>query len=444
MSLLFAAIPGLPPAGASEAPPNAAPSQVHPPAPVQEPSSAAAPIEAPQPASPDALTGDLLTLPEAERLGEGASPSLLAAEARVREAQGRLKQVGLYPNPDLVLDSVRFTNGDGPKETVLSLRQPLPWGSLRDAARGEAEARLKAAERTREQIRCDLLLEVRSAWMRSAFAAAIVGVKEEDLQAARELREGAQARVAAGDAPPFEARKAAIEFSRAEGQAARARGDLAAETASLNLLLGRPPGTPARFAAPGTQAGPEGTLDDLVARALASEPRLAAAAHLEEAAARGAARARVEKRPEIALGPTLGREEGASYAGLGVAFRLPLWDRNQGGVAAAEALRDAAKSDADAARLETTRTVAETWHRFRAAGDQQAILAGDLLREAETMLELARQAYRAGETGLLDYLDARRTVLALREESLRARLEVALEGARLARALGSDAHPEAP
>src|SRR6185369_3621372 len=100
------------------------------------------------------------------------------------------------------------------------------------------------------------------------------------LQAARELREGAQARVAAGDAPPFEARKASIEFSRAEGQAARARGDLAAETASLNLLLGRPSGTPARFAAPGTEAGPEGTLDDLVARALASEPRLAAAAHL--------------------------------------------------------------------------------------------------------------------------------------------------------------------
>ncbi|HEV8201139.1 MAG TPA: TolC family protein [Candidatus Polarisedimenticolia bacterium] len=398
-------------------------------------------------APPDAsapVADEPLTLEEALRLGEAASPALVSAEAQVREAQGLLTQAGLYPNPDLVLDAVRFTNGDGPKETVLSLRQPLPWGSGREAARAEATERLAAAERTREQIRCDLLLEVRSAWMRAAFAAAIAEVKEEDLQAARELRQGAEARVTAGDAPPFEGRKAAIESSRAEAQAVRARGDRGAETASLNLLLGRAAETPARFLAPEGPTAPEQALDDLVAQALASEPRLQAAEHRAEAAARGAERARVERRPLIAVGPTIGREEGESYAGLGVAFRLPLWDRNKGGIAAAEAARDAAKSDVEAERLQTTRTVAETWHRFRAARDQQALLTGDLLKDAETMLDLARQAYRAGETGLLDYLDARRTVLALREESLRARLEAALQAARLTRALGSDARPETP
>jgi cobalt-zinc-cadmium efflux system outer membrane protein len=408
---------------------------------VASPAIAASPVAAPPDAVPE--PDGLLTLADAERLGEAASPSLLAAEAQVREAQGRLKQVGLYPNPDLVLDGTRFTNGDGPKETVLSLRQPLPWGSLRDAARAEAQERLAAAERTREQVRCDLLLEIRSAWMRSAFAAAIAEVKEEDLQAARELRQGAEARVAAGDAPPFEARRAAIESSRAEAQSARARGDLGAETASLNLLLGRPVAAPARFVAPPGETATEEALDDLVARALASEPRLAAAAHLAEAAAHGAERARAERRPEFALGPTLGREEGLSYVGLGLAVRLPLWDRNQGGIAAAEAARDAAKSDVEAERLQATRTVAETWYRFRAARDQQTLLTGDLLKDAETMLDLARQAYQAGETGLLDYLDARRTVLALREESLRARLEAALQAARLTRALGGDARTEA-
>lgn len=428
----------------ADAPPSTAP-PVPPPATPAPATPASPPVPgAAEAAIADAAADELLTLAAAERLGEAASPSLAAAEARVREAQGRATQVGLYPNPDLVLDSFRFTNGDGPKETTLSIRQPLPWGALRDAARGEAGARLAAAERTREQVRCDLLLEVRSAWMRAAFAAAIVAVKEEDLQAARELKDGVDARVAAGDAASFEARKAAIEFSRAVGQAARARGDLAAESASLNLLLGRPPATPARFAAPETPAAAQEDLDGLVARALSAEPRLAAATHLADAAAQGAVRAKVERRPEFSVGPTFGEEEGSGYAGLGIALRLPLWDRNKGGIAAAEAAGDAANADVNAARLETTRSVAETWHRFRAARDQQAALTGDLLRDAETMLDLARQAYRAGETGLLDYLDARRTVLALREESLRASLEVALQGALLTRALGTDAHPEAP
>jgi cobalt-zinc-cadmium efflux system outer membrane protein len=386
----------------------------------------------------------LLTLADAERLAEAASPALVAAGAQVREAEGRLTQVRRYPNPDLVIDSTRLTDGGGPKETALSFRQPLPWGSLREAARGEAEARLEAAERRREQVRCDLMLEVRGAYLRAAFAAAIVDVKEEDLETTRELREGAEARVAAGDAPPFEARKAAIEFGRAQGQAARARGDLAAETASLNLLLGRPAGTAVRFAPPEVATHKDESLEALTARAVASEPAVGAAAHRAEAAGQAARRARSERHGEIALGPTLGREEGESYAGLGLAFRLPLWDRNQGGVAAAEAARDAAEADADAARLQAERSVAENWHRFRAARDQRDALAGDLLGEAEKMLDLAREAYRAGETGLLDYLDARRTVLALREESLRARLDVALQAARLTRALGSDARPEAP
>jgi len=395
------------------------------------------------PGAPDPSAAAPLLLEEALRLGEAASPSLLSAEAQVREAQGVLTQVGRYPNPDLALDGYRFTNGDGPKETVLSLRQPLPWGSGREAARAEAAERVAAAERTREQIRCDLLFEVRSAWLRAAFAAAIVEVKEEDLQTARDLKAGAEARVAGGEAPPFEARRAAIESTRAEAQAARARGDFGAETASLNLLLGRPPATTARFIPPEGETAAERDLDDLEAQALAADPRLAAAAHRAEAAAHGAERARVERRPLFAVGPTFGRDMGEPYVGLGVSMRLPLWDRNQGGIAAAEAARDAAKSDVEAERLQTTRTVAETWHRFRAARDQQALLAGDLLKDSETMLDLARQAYQAGETGLLDYLDARRTVLALREESLRARLEAALQAARLTRVLGSDAHPEA-
>src|SRR6185503_695107 len=80
-----------------------------------------APIAVTRAATPDARpetaepAGAPLTLAEAERLAEAASPALRAADAQVREAQGRAAQVRRYPNPDLVLDSTRFTDGSGPR-----------------------------------------------------------------------------------------------------------------------------------------------------------------------------------------------------------------------------------------------------------------------------------------------------------------------------------------
>ena len=169
-----------------------------------------------------------LILADAERRALDFSPALKAADARIRIEEGRLRQVGLYPNPDLSLDSSWLTSGFGNRETVLSLRQPIAYPALRDLLRREAVERLEAAHRDRDRERLDLLLEVRGSYDRLYFAAAILKVEEEDLEATRALQKAAEARVAAGDAPPFEALKAAVEVSRAESEVGRARGELLA------------------------------------------------------------------------------------------------------------------------------------------------------------------------------------------------------------------------
>jgi len=183
------------------------------------------------PAPVQAATPSVLTLAEAERLALRASPALKAAEARIRLEEGRLRQAGLYPNPDLSLDSSWFTDGSGSRETILSFRQPIAYPRKRDLEKKEAMERIEGARHDRERERLEILLEAREAYYRIHFAHEVLKVEEEDLEATRAVRQAVDARVATGDAAPFESLKASVEVSRAESEVSRARGELAAETA---------------------------------------------------------------------------------------------------------------------------------------------------------------------------------------------------------------------
>ncbi|HKB08682.1 MAG TPA: TolC family protein [Candidatus Polarisedimenticolia bacterium] len=383
-----------------------------------------------------------LALSEAERRALEFSPALKAADDRIRVEEGRLRQVGLYPNPDLALDGSWQTNGQGSRETVLSFRQPIPYPSARDLLRQEAQERVETARGDRDRERLDLLQQVRASYGRLYFAAAFLKVEEEDLEATRALEKAAEARVATGDAPPFESLKAAVEVSRAEGEVGRARGELRAETASFSLLLGQPAETPTMVEEPPSETGMFGNLPDLLARALEKQPEVLAVHHEALAAEFAAALAHIEKRPEVALGPSLGTDHGETFVGAGVSLKLPLWNRNQGNIAAASAASDEARAREGVVRLAISRQVTESYQRYQSAREQRAAFEQGLLDASARMLEKARQAYQGGETGILEFLDARRTALAVREEYLHASLDAVLAAAQLRRALGEDMQDE--
>jgi outer membrane protein, heavy metal efflux system len=394
------------------------------------------------PAPSPAATPAPLSLAEAERLALGASPALKAGEALIRLEQGRLRQAGLYPNPDLSLDSSWFTGGSGSRETILSLRQPIAYPHKRDLEKQEAAERIEAARRDLERERLEILLEAREAHYRIHFAREVLTVEEEDLEATREVRKAVDARVAAGDAAPFESLKASVEVSRAETEVSRARGELAAETASFNLLLGLPADAPTVAAEPNPDLEPAGELPALQARALERQPEIQARRHTALAAGFAAERARLDRRPDLAVGPSLGHETGGSFVGAGISLKLPVWNRNQGNLAAAEASRDEALAQVDAARLAVSRLVADSYGRYRSARAQKLLFEQGLLSEAAQLVETARKAYEGGESGILEVLDARRTALAVREEYYRASLDAALAAVRLRRATGEDLQGE--
>lgn len=380
-----------------------------------------------------------LTLPGAERRALEASPSLKAADARIRQEEGLLRQAGLYPNPDLSLDLTRFTSDFSRKETVLSLRQPIPWHGKRDLEKKTALERIEAARLDRERLRLDLLLQVRESYFRVYFAGKVLQLDEEDLEATREIQKAVDTRVAAGDAAPLESLKASVEVSRADSQATLVRGELAAEISAFSLLLGLPADAPTTIGEPEASLDPPGDLPELSKRALESQPEIRSREHAALAAGFAADRSRLDRRPDFAAGPTLGEDQGKSYVGAGVSLRLPLWNRNQGNIAAAEAGRQEAAAEVEATRLAVSRIVADSHGRFRSAREQQLLYEQRLLPRMAELLESARKSYEGGESGILDLLDARRTALAVREEYYRASLDAALAATRLRRAVGEEA-----
>jgi len=380
-----------------------------------------------------------LSLSEAERLAVAASPALRAAAARIRLEEGRLRQAGILPNPELALDANWFTHGLAERETILSLRQPISAHGKRGLDKQEAAERIAMERADAERARLDLLLRVRESFYRIGFLGRILEVLRQNLEAAREVETAVESRVAEGDVPAFDGLRASVEVARAESRARQADGEMEAETSVFGLLLGRTPGGPLTVAASDLSDEPIADLPALVARALQKQPEIAAREHAARAAAIAYDRARIDRRPDVAVGPTLGVDQGDSIVGIGLSFRLPAWDRGQGRIQSAEAARDEATADLDAARLAVSSLLAEASGRYRAAIGRRRLYEEGLLKQADELVELTRKSYEGGASGILDLLDARRTALAVKEEYYRACLDSALTAAQLRRAVGESA-----
>jgi len=384
-------------------------------------------------------SGAPLSLSEAEQLAVAASPALRASAARIRREEAGLRQAGLLPNPDLALDANWFTRGLAERETILSLRQPIPAHGKRGLDKQEAAERIEMERADAERARLDLLLRVRESFYRIGFLERILEVLRQDLEAAQAVETAVESRVAEGDVPAFDGLRASVEVTRAENRTRQADGDLEAESAVFSLLLGRTGGGPLTVAAPDLPDQPVADLPALVARSLETQPEIAAREHAARAAAIACDRARIDHRPDVAVGPTLGVDQGDAIVGVGLSLRLPAWDRGQGRIQSAEAARDEATADLEAVRLAVSSLLAEAYGRHHAAIARRRLYEEGLLKQADELVDLTRKSYEGGASGILDLLDARRTALAVKEEYYRACLDGALSAAQLRRAVGETA-----
>ena len=342
------------------------------------------------------------------------------------------QQAGLRPNPTLLFSRQEEPAG-GDNQTRVEFQWPLDLfrkpGRVAVAEREVDVARHATADHARI-----LAAEVRIAYGEAAVAIRALSVTEEMLSATDRQRALVTGRVDQGAAPPLERDMLRVELLRLGSERVLQTGQVEQRLFELKRLLGLGPEAPLKLADSIEQLDAAGGLDapaDAGAAVTVRPDILEAEARVAVADAQ-IDRARREGRADVSLfGMYMRMDAGFPQRGFtdtgelapvrgvfhylagGAMVTLPLRNRNQGAVAAAEADRAATASSRDATRLRAEAEVASARTRDTHARQALAAFGADAIPLAARNLETVRQTYELGRATLLDVLAEQRRYLDL-------------------------------
>jgi cobalt-zinc-cadmium efflux system outer membrane protein len=127
--------------------------------------------------------------------------------------------------------------------------------------------------------------------------------------------------------------------------------------------------------------------------------------------------------PQVTVVGAVERDPGLQRWQLGLSVPLPLWNLRQGQISEASADLSQAEAVASQQELTVLRELENAWNRYRIAHRQVETFESGLLKQAENSLNVAEAAYRLGERGILDYLDAQRVLRSVSNDYLNARFD---------------------
>jgi outer membrane protein TolC len=268
------------------------------------------------------------------------STELDAARARVAESRAALTSAGARPNPTLGI-----TPGI-PSPYLLTLDLSFPLETA-----GKRRFRIESAQSSVLAAQLDL---AQAAWtvrgtLRAAMLEDIVAVRSaESLRAEVKTREDQVALIdrmaSLGEITRPDADAARIELSKAHAALGAAEEHTAEARAAMAAAIGVPAAAlgDVRLSWPDLESPPRAeSLPIAEIRRQAVINRLDVRSALEQyAAAESDVRLQIAKQyPDIDIGPGYTYEEKRSYFTLGFSAAIPLFDRNRGPIAEAEARR---------------------------------------------------------------------------------------------------------
>jgi outer membrane protein, heavy metal efflux system len=370
--------------------------------------------------------------------------SVEAARHRLEAARAERIAARLRPNPSLTVgaDNVKVS---GPTatgelyEVSTTLSQPIELGDKRQRRHDVAELTVAVAEVQVTDALLQRLVEAKRAFYEGVLA-------RDALVRARNIRDSydqlvgaSQTRLDTGDIAEGDLIKARLERARADVAVAQASLGLRQTMIRLLDLLGETDFAPEREVV-GDLTVPLAPPDVVELRAVAGRerPSVVAAERAADLAARRVALERSKATPDVS--PFLGyRRVGENNTVLfGISIPLPLTDRNQAAIARAVAEEKAAQTEAVQQRHRALAEVESAWAAWQTARGRVAAVENGLLPQAAESLEIARAAYRDGAIGLLEYLEAQRTLADVRHEHARSLFEAQASRLMLELAVGRE------
>ncbi|MGL4553572.1 MAG: TolC family protein, partial [Gemmataceae bacterium] len=186
-------------------------------------------------------------------------------------------------------------------------------------------------------------------------------------------------------------------------------------------------------------------LDAARAFVAAHHPDVLAARKGVERAQTALERARVEPKPNVTLqvGYTYQGQNRSNDAMVGVSLPLPVWNKNQGNIAAAHAELGEAAQQIGRAEAELTDRLGQEFAAYASARRRAELYRERLVPKARESYELSMKGYRAGQFDYLRVLEAQRALAQADLESVRSLGDAWKAAAELSALLLEDRWPPA-
>lgn len=383
--------------------------------------------------------GPVMTLADIERLAVQNNPTLAQAESAIRAAQGRRQQAGLWPNPIVGYqgEEFAFRAFSQKSEHFAFIEQTIPLGGKLSKSQRIFEREVAQAEIEATAQKQRVLNTVRMLYYEVLGAQQLVDLRTELARIARDATKTTSELLNVGQADRPDYLESEIETQQVELDLQSAKNSLRQVWQSLAAVVGTPSMEPARLTGNLEEGIPTLDQDTLAVTLMRESPEIKRARAEVERSQAVLARAKAERVPDLFLrggigysteflesrtGAT-GRRTGPE-ANVQVGINLPIFNRNQGGIAAAQAEIVIAERNLTRTELALRVRLAQAFRDYNNAVDAVRRYREIILPRAERAYNLYLASFRQMAASYPQVLISQRTMFQVREHYLNALVDL--------------------
>src|ERR1700682_195645 len=362
-----------------------------------------------------------ITLEELQQIALQNNPTFAQSAANIRAAEGRKKQSGLYPNPPIGYQGEQIRGGSfHGGEQGFFVQQDIVLGGKLGLNRKIFDQELKQAETEAEEQRIRVITTVRISYIQALAAQQTLELRHNLSKLADDAVETSRQLTNVGQADAPDVLESEVEAQQAQLAVTMAERNQQRIWKAMTAVVGNP-----RLPLMGLEGKLEDTppinADELVEKIVNESPAVRIAELGVKRAEAALARAKRETIPDLQLRGGLqqngellsnGRPVGLQgFADVGV--RIPIFNRNQGNIAAAKADAERAKREVERVKLvlrERAASVVQTYTFSQTAVDRYK---NQMIPRAQKAYEMYTKKYREMAAAYPQVLIAQRTLMQL-------------------------------
>ena len=365
-----------------------------------------------------------LNIATAMGLALKANPELTTFSAEIRARDAAVLQAGLLPNPELMVDFEDFLgqgelSGFDGLETTVGISQLIELGGKRGNRQRVAAYDKNLAEWDYLSKKLNVLAATGKAFIEVLVAQEQVALNHKLFKLAEQTTAVVKDKVDSGKEPPVELTRSRVELAVANTELIKSKRKLAAAKRQLASFWGAENAEFIKVIGKLNNISPlppESALQET----LKNNPDLARWKTEIKRSNVALDLANSEAIPDITIsaGARNYQESGSNAFLVGFSIPIPIFNRNQGGIAEAEALIDKAQSEQPSTTVELVTNLSSAWQTLSAAYIEAVNFRDEILPNAQAAYNAAELGYSEGKLDFLQMLDAQRTYFTVKRQLL--------------------------